>query len=74
MANVNVAIGIGWAVVQHKLRLASLGLANGFVQVFLAPLFNPVRFPRGQVAAHGEGCVGQVQCVLVIHLGLTACI
>jgi hypothetical protein len=74
MANVNVTIGIGWAVVQHKFWLACLGLANRLVQVFLAPLFNPVRFPLRQVAAHWEGRVWQVQCVLVIHVGLTACI
>ena len=74
MANVDVAIRIRGAVVQHEFWLAGLGLANRLVQIFLAPLFNPVRFPCWQVAAHGEGRIGQVQCVLVIHIGLTACI
>ena len=76
VANVQLAVGIGRAVVQHKQRCAVAGDAQFFVQAFLLPALDPGRLALGQVAPHGEGRVGQVQGGAVIgsggHLGTLA--
>ena len=40
-----------------------------FVDAFVVPLFHPTRLALGQIAAHGEGGVGQVQGFAVIGGG-----
>ena len=57
MADVQFAIGIRRAVVQHKQRLAVACHAQLFVQTLLGPAFGPGRLALGQVAAHGKRCV-----------------
>ena len=41
MADVDVAVGIGRAIVQHETRAAFRCLANFFVQLFLLPVLDP---------------------------------
>jgi hypothetical protein len=60
MADVDVAVGVGRAVMQHP-DGAALGVgAQLFVELLLLPGLDPGRFPLGEVAAHGEGGVGEV--------------
>ena len=66
MAHVNLAIGVGRAVVQHKLGVVAAGGAQFLVNALLFPLFDPLRLPLGQVAAHRERGVGQVQGAAVV--------
>ena len=66
VADVQFAVGIRRAVVQHKQRLAVARHTQLFVQTLLGPAFGPGRFALGQVAAHGEGRVRQVQRGAVI--------
>ena len=66
MADVDVAVGIRRAIVQHEARAAGADLADALIELFLLPLGDPLRFALGQVAAHREGGVGQVQGVFVI--------
>ena len=61
VANVDVAIGIGRAVVQHKFGRTRTGSTQLLVNAFFFPFCDPFGFALGQVAAHGEGGVGQVQ-------------
>ena len=61
VANVQFAIGVGRAVVQDKQRCAFARHPQALVQPGLVPLFDPTRLALGQVAAHGERGVGQVQ-------------
>ena len=67
MADVQLAVGIGRAIVQHKQRRAVAGCAQTFVQPGLVPCFDPTRLALGQVAAHREGRVGQVQGAAVVN-------
>jgi len=70
MANVDVAVGIGRAVMQDELGPPGGLLAYALVALLLLPVPNPARLPLGQVTPHGERSVGQVQGVLVIsHVG-----
>ena len=67
VANVQLAVGIGRAVVQDELGRTATGIAQLFVDAFVFPLLHPAGLALGQVAAHGEGCVWQVQRGAVVH-------
>jgi hypothetical protein len=69
MADVDVAIGIGRAVVEDEARAPLGGGADLLVQLLLLPLGDPARFPLGEVAAHREGRVGHVEGLAVISHG-----
>jgi hypothetical protein len=73
VADVDVAVGVGRAVMQHP-DGAALGVgAQLFVELLLLPGLDPGRFPLGEVAAHGEGGVGEVEGVFVVgHFGFAA--
>jgi hypothetical protein len=66
VADMDLAVGVRGAVVQHKLRFAGAHVAQLFVNAFVVPLLDPAGFAFGQVAAHGERGVGQVQGAAVI--------
>ena len=66
MADVDVAVGVGRAVVQDELRPAVAGCADFAVKPSFLPALDPLRLAPGKVAAHGERRVGKVQRVLVI--------
>ena len=67
VANVQLAIGVGRAVVQHKQGRADARCAQALVQAGFVPLLDPGGLALGQVAAHGEGRVGQVQGAAVVN-------
>ena len=69
VAHVNLAIGIRRAIVQDELRFAQAGIPQFFVDTFVFPFFHPAGFAFGQIAAHGEGRVGQVQGAAVVSFG-----
>ena len=66
VADVQFAIRIRRAVVQHKEWLAVARHAQLFVKALVCPAFGPCRFTLGQVATHGKRCVRQVQGGAVI--------
>ena len=69
VADMDVAVGIGRAVVQDETRASLGGLANLLVELLLLPERNPLRLTFGEIAAHREGGIGQIERVLVIsHL------
>ena len=69
MADVNIAVGVGRAVVQDEQRASLRRFADLLVEFFLLPGRNPLRLALGEIAAHGEGRVGEVKCVFVVsHL------
>ncbi|MCY1366785.1 hypothetical protein D9M69_536910 [compost metagenome] len=69
MTHVDLAVGVGRAVVQDELGRAVAGVAQAVVAAFVVPFLHPARFALGQVAAHREGGVGQVQRGTVIFGG-----
>ena len=69
MAGVDIAVGIGRAVVQDELGPAGTLGADLLVEFFLLPLLDPARLALGQVAAHRERRVGQVEGVFVVGHG-----
>ena len=61
VADVQFAVGVGRAIVQDKQGCALARDPQALVQPGLVPMFDPARLALGQVAAHGEGRVRQVQ-------------
>jgi hypothetical protein len=72
MADVDVAVGVGRAVVQDELGAAGGGGANGFVAFLRLPAFDPAGLALGEIAAHRKRSVGQVERVLVIRHGVAS--
>src|SRR5690606_13955211 len=73
VADVDHAIGVGRAVVEHEAALAALHLlADLPVQILRLPALQRLRLPARQVAAHREVGRRQVQRVLVGVLFLVA--
>ena len=69
MADVNVAIGVGRAIVQDETRATLAGFADLFVKFIFLPGRNPLRLALGEIAPHRERSVGKVQSVFVVsHL------
>ncbi|OPZ02461.1 MAG: hypothetical protein BWZ09_02552 [Alphaproteobacteria bacterium ADurb.BinA305] len=69
VADVQAAVGVGRAVVEHELGPAGAGLADALVELLLLPVGDPVRLAPGQVATHREGGVGQVERLAVVGHG-----
>ena len=69
MTHVDLPVGIGRAVVQDELGRVAAHVAQLLVQALFVPLLYPARLALGQVAAHREGRVGQVERGSVIGLG-----
>ncbi len=68
MADVNIAIGIGRAVMQHELGRTLTGFANALVEFFVLPLFQPLWFTFGQIATHGESSFREIQFVFGVFI------
>jgi hypothetical protein len=69
VADVDVAIGIGRAVVQHEAGAPGGCGADLLVQLLFLPGCDPARLAAGQVAAHREGRIGHVEGLAVISHG-----
>ena len=70
MADMNVAVGVRRAVVQHKGWAALTGFADFLIQTVLPPLLQHLRFALGEVAAHRKIGVGQVKRGFVVGHGV----
>ena len=66
VADVDLPVGVGRAVVQDEFFLAFARGAKLLVQVALVPLFDPIWLALGQFAPHGKRGVGQVEGGAVI--------
>ena len=58
MANVDVAVGVGRAVVQDEFRFACLGRADFLIALLRQPAREHFRLALCHIAAHREGGVG----------------
>ena len=65
-SHVDVAVGIGGAVVEHEEGGILAGLEHLLVKPHLLPIFQKLWFPLGQVGLHGEVCAGEVQGVFPV--------
>jgi hypothetical protein len=61
MADMDVAVGIGRAVMQHVARAALRLLAQFLVEVHLSQLWHDLRLLLRQAGAHGKIGLGQEQ-------------
>ena len=69
VTDVQVAVGVGRAVVEHELGSPRAVLADALVELVLLPARDPLRLTLGQVAAHRERGVGQVERLAVVGHG-----
>ncbi len=67
LAEMNVAGGIGRAIVQDVDRSAGARRKNAFVEPRLLPPGQPFRLALGQVCLHGEGSPRQIQGLLEVQ-------
>ena len=69
MTDMNIAVGIGWAVVQHKAVTTGARLTDFLVQAHLFPARQHGRLTLRQIATHRKFGIGQVQrrFVLAFH-------
>ena len=65
--DVDVAVGVGRAVVEDKAGLALVALYHLVIKVFLLHGFEHVGLPLGQGRPHGELGLGQVYGGVVVH-------
>ena len=65
MTNVDIAIRIRRAVVQDEFRTPCRGLADALVALLRLPLRQHQRFALGQIAAHRECCIGEIQRIFL---------
>ena len=66
VSDMDVAIGIGRPIVQHKEGPAFAESANPLVNPGLLPLRDPFRLSFGEVAAHREGRVGKIERFAIV--------
>ena len=66
VTHVDLAVGIGWAVMQDETGRVDARIAQFFVNAFVFPFLDPARLALGQVAAHGKGSVRQVQGAAIV--------
>ena len=59
--NVQLAIGVGWTVVEHKEWGTGSGQAKLLINAVTRPLLGPSRLALGQVPTHGKRGVWQVE-------------
>jgi hypothetical protein len=57
----DVAVGVGRAVMQHEFGAAGGVLSQLFVEVDLVPIFENLRLALRQAGAHREFCLRQEQ-------------
>ena len=69
MTDMNIAVGIGRAVVQNKFRPAGSFLAQLLVAFLLVPAFQPSRLALGQVAAHRKRGIEKIDGLSVVGHG-----
>jgi len=69
MADMDLPVGVGRAVVQDELGRTGAGVAQALVEALLFPLLDPAGFALGQVAPHRKRCVGQVEGVAEVGAG-----
>ena len=62
----NVAVGEGRAVVQHKGGRTVALFQHFMVNILLFKRFEQFRLPYGQIGPHGEFGFGQIQCACVV--------
>ena len=70
VAEMDVAVRVGRAVVQDEFRPAAARLADPAINVPLPPFLHPLRLAPGQIAAHRERRIRKIQGFLVIGLVL----
>ena len=66
-ADVDVAVGVGRAVVEDKLGLALVLLHQLVVGLHLPFAVEQLRLPLGQPRPHGEVGLGEMDSLVVIH-------
>jgi hypothetical protein len=69
MADVNVAVGVGRAIVQDETWPSLRGRADALVELALLPGGDPLWLAAGEIATHRKRRVGQVEGFLVVSHG-----
>ena len=68
--HMDMAVGIGRAVMQHEGAHMGIPLDHGAAGVDVFPVLEHLRFALGKIGLHGEGGLGQIQGLLVVaHAG-----
>ena len=69
MAEMQMAVGVGRAIVQTKRAPAARSFQHGSVNIVLFPPAQHFGFTLGEIGFHGKGCIGKIQALFVIAHG-----
>ena len=73
VTDMDIAVGIGRAVMQHKFRTTFACASQLPVDIHFIPTLKQCRFPIWQVAFHRESGVGKIQRVFIVsHVSVTS--
>ena len=67
VADVDAAVRIRWPVVQHIAREPLAGFLDAFIQLFLRPPGQHLRFPLRQIRLHREVGLRQIEGRFIVH-------
>ena len=67
MADMDVAVGVGRAVVQHEGRLAGTRGGHFPVKIHFLPVLEHFLLPLREIGAHGKIGDGKIQSIFIIH-------
>ena len=65
-----VAIGIWWAIVQHKRLLILILVKNLLIMIIILPFFKNAWLLDRQIATHFKASIWHMQSLFVIHFPL----
>ncbi len=66
-AEVDVAVGVRRAVMEHKFLASPGGVLDFGVQVLLLPRRKDLGFPLGEVGLHGKISARQIERIFIVH-------
>jgi hypothetical protein len=67
MANMDMTVGVGGAIMQDEGRLTLIGCFDPLVYASLLPFLQNFRFPLWQIAAHRELGIRKIESLFVVH-------
>ena len=51
---------------KNELRAAGSRFSDAVIDFLVLPLLDPFRFPFGEIASHGEWCIGHVDRIFLV--------
>ena len=70
VADMNIAISVGRAIVKDITFSAATRCPNFFVEFIILPLFQAFGFPIGEITPHRKLGIGEIKCGFIVSHGV----